>query len=63
MDQCCAEGKLTPENYRVGYTKVFFKAGILAHMEDLRDEKLSSILSKFQSLVRWYTSQVRSSTK
>jgi myosin protein heavy chain len=54
---CVAAGGLVEENFRVGYTKVFFKAGILAKMEDLREERLSAILSKFQGLVRWYISQ------
>jgi myosin protein heavy chain len=54
---CVAAGGLVEDNFRVGYTKVFFKAGILAKMEDLREAKLSAILSKFQGLVRWYNAQ------
>jgi myosin heavy subunit len=37
------ENKLTDENFRVGVTKVFFKAGVLAALEDYRDEKLGEI--------------------
>ncbi|KAI1711889.1 myosin head (motor domain) domain-containing protein [Ditylenchus destructor] len=48
------ESKLTDENFRVGVTKVFFKAGVLAALEDYRDEKLSEIMVGLQSRVRWY---------
>ncbi|VDK69880.1 unnamed protein product, partial [Anisakis simplex] len=47
-------GTLTEENFRVGETKVFFKAGILAHLEDVRDEILRTIMTKLQAFVRWY---------
>lgn len=45
---------LTEENFRIGETKVFFKAGVLASLEDIRDEALKIILTKLQSQVRWY---------
>jgi myosin heavy subunit len=48
------EGKLTNENFRVGVTKVFFKAGVLAALEDYRDEKLGAIMTGFQATIRWY---------
>ena len=35
-----------PENYRFGHTKLFFKAGMIGLLEDLRDERISSILTK-----------------
>ncbi|KAF8361131.1 unc-54 [Pristionchus pacificus] len=54
MSKLVNEGKLTEENFRIGLTKVFFKAGILAHLEDLRDAKLGEILTGLQSYVRWY---------
>uniref|UniRef100_A0A914REB1 Myosin motor domain-containing protein n=1 Tax=Parascaris equorum TaxID=6256 RepID=A0A914REB1_PAREQ len=47
------EGALTDENFRVGKTKVFFKAGIVAHLEDLRDEKLGQILAVLRTW-DWY---------
>ncbi|KIH63296.1 myosin head, partial [Ancylostoma duodenale] len=34
--------------------KVFFKAGVLAHLEELRDEALSVIITKFQCACRHY---------
>lgn len=48
------DGVLTDENFRMGETKVFFKAGVLAHLEDVRDECLKAIMTKFQAYVRWY---------
>ncbi|GMT32620.1 hypothetical protein PFISCL1PPCAC_23917, partial [Pristionchus fissidentatus] len=45
---------LVDENFRVGLTKVFFKAGIVAHLEDKRDEKLAKLLTGLQAQIRWY---------
>jgi len=42
------------ENYRIGHTKVFFKAGILGQLEEMRDERLSKIISNFQARIRGY---------
>jgi len=42
------------DNYRIGHTKVFFKAGILGQLEEMREEKLSSIFSNFQARIRGY---------
>ena len=42
------------DNYRIGHTKVFFKAGVLGQLEEMREEKLSKILSNFQARVRGY---------
>ena len=53
MSKLVNEGVLTEENFRIGLTKVFFKAGVLAHLEDVRDAKLSEILSGFQAQIRW----------
>lgn len=47
------QGDLVEENFRVGGTKVFFRAGILAKMEDLRDEALSKIMVGLQTDIRW----------
>ncbi|KAK6046880.1 myosin head [Cooperia oncophora] len=48
------EKKLTDENFRVGLTKVFFKAGIVAHLEDLRDIRLAELITGLQAQIRWY---------
>ena len=41
-----------PELYRFGHTKLFFKAGVIGHLEELRDDKIGEILTKFQSYIR-----------
>jgi len=41
-------------DYRLGHTKVFFKAGVLGMLEDMRDERLSKIISNFQARIRGY---------
>ena len=41
--------------YRVGLTKVFFRAGVLAELEEQRDTLIREILSKFQSVARGFT--------
>ncbi|XP_062706915.1 myosin heavy chain, muscle isoform X6 [Aedes albopictus] len=45
---------LDPESYRIGHTKVFFRAGVLGQMEEFRDERLSKIMSWMQSWCRGY---------
>lgn len=46
--------ELEDKFYRIGQSKVFFKTGILAHLEEERDEKLTNILIKFQALSRGF---------
>ena len=46
--------QLDKNEYRLGHTKVFFRAGVLGQLEDMRDEKLASILSLFQAQIRGY---------
>jgi len=41
--------------YRVGLSKVFFRAGILAVLEEQRDSLIREIMSRFQSLARGFT--------
>uniref|UniRef100_A0A8C3H7X8 Myosin heavy chain n=1 Tax=Chrysemys picta bellii TaxID=8478 RepID=A0A8C3H7X8_CHRPI len=38
--------------YRFGHTKVFFKAGLLGHLEEMRDHRLSKILTLIQARAR-----------
>ncbi|XP_044728587.1 myosin heavy chain, muscle isoform X10 [Chrysoperla carnea] len=45
------------DQFRMGKTKVFFRAGVLGQMEELRDERLSKILSWMQSWIRGYLSR------
>uniref|UniRef100_A0A7E4VF43 Myosin motor domain-containing protein n=1 Tax=Panagrellus redivivus TaxID=6233 RepID=A0A7E4VF43_PANRE len=54
LEKLSATNKLQLENFKVGSTKVFFKAGILARLEEMRDHALSGIITKFQSACRGY---------
>ncbi|XP_071314822.1 myosin-7B-like [Trachinotus anak] len=38
--------------YKFGHTKVFFKAGLLGQLEDMRDTRLSQILTTVQAMCR-----------
>uniref|UniRef100_A0A3P9DNQ6 Myosin-7B n=1 Tax=Maylandia zebra TaxID=106582 RepID=A0A3P9DNQ6_9CICH len=38
--------------YKFGHTKVFFKAGLLGQLEDMRDNRLSQILTTVQAICR-----------
>lgn len=40
--------------YRVGRTKVFFRAGVLADLEEKRDQLIRSIMAHFQSVARGF---------
>ena len=40
--------------YRVGLTKVFFRAGVLAELEEKRDSLIRDIMSRFQSVARGF---------
>ncbi|XP_076274751.1 myosin heavy chain isoform X50 [Rhynchophorus ferrugineus] len=48
---------LDGELYRLGHTKVFFRAGVLGQMEELRDERLGKIVTWMQSWIRGYLSR------
>ncbi|ORY90776.1 P-loop containing nucleoside triphosphate hydrolase protein [Leucosporidium creatinivorum] len=43
---------LDPQCYRLGLTKVFFKAGILAELEGRRDDRLADIVTRLQATCR-----------
>ncbi|VDN52209.1 unnamed protein product [Dracunculus medinensis] len=38
--------------YRIGQSKIFFRAGVLAHLEEERDYKLTDLIVSFQSQCR-----------
>ncbi|XP_060931807.1 myosin heavy chain, fast skeletal muscle-like [Limanda limanda] len=42
------------DEYRFGHTKVFFKAGLLGTLEEMRDEKLAALVTMTQALCRAY---------
>lgn len=46
--------QLEANDYRLGLTKVFFRAGVLGQLEDMRDERLSRIISMYQAWIRGY---------
>ncbi|CAF3613437.1 unnamed protein product [Adineta steineri] len=46
--------QLSDELYRLGTTKVFFKAGVLGQLEDMRDQALSKIIATLQAQIRGY---------
>ncbi|NWW31812.1 MYH9 protein, partial [Panurus biarmicus] len=40
--------------YRIGQSKVFFRAGVLAHLEEERDLKITDVIIGFQACCRGY---------
>ena len=40
--------------YRMGQSKVFFRAGVLAHLEEERDLKITDVIIGFQACCRGY---------
>jgi myosin protein heavy chain len=46
--------ELDQEFYAIGATKIFFKAGILAELEERRDHLLTDIFRRFQSAARMH---------
>ncbi|ETI23360.1 hypothetical protein G647_05161 [Cladophialophora carrionii CBS 160.54] len=46
--------QMEQSNYRVGLTKVFFRAGVLADLEEQRDALIREIMSRFQSIARGF---------
>ncbi|XP_068434011.1 myosin-8-like [Clinocottus analis] len=45
--------------YRFGYTKVFFKAGLLGLLEEMRDERLAVLMTRMQAVSRGYVTRQR----
>ncbi|XP_032444319.1 myosin-9-like isoform X2 [Xiphophorus hellerii] len=43
--------------YRIGQSKVFFRAGVLAHLEEERDMKITDIIISFQAWCRGYVAR------
>uniref|UniRef100_UPI00398E8AB2 myosin-4-like n=1 Tax=Pristiophorus japonicus TaxID=55135 RepID=UPI00398E8AB2 len=44
--------------YKFGHTKVFFKAGLLGALEEMRDEKLAQLVTGTQALCRGYLMRI-----
>eukprot|EP00054_Salpingoeca_dolichothecata_P009437 m.53218 g.53218 ORF g.53218 m.53218 type:complete len:1350 (-) comp18370_c0_seq1:118-4167(-) len=51
--------ELDESSYRIGHSKVFFRAGALARLEEQRDEKLSSIIVGLQAFCRGFLGRIR----
>uniref|UniRef100_A0A673C933 Myosin-9 n=1 Tax=Sphaeramia orbicularis TaxID=375764 RepID=A0A673C933_9TELE len=49
--------ELDPNLYRIGQSKVFFRAGVLAHLEEERDMKITDIIISFQAWCRGYVAR------
>merc|ERR1719350_57498 len=50
--------KLDPEKFRLGHTKVFFRAGILGFMEEVREDRIGSVIAWLQAGSRGKTSRM-----
>ncbi|WVQ87971.1 hypothetical protein IAS59_001702 [Cryptococcus gattii] len=51
--------ELDKDFYKIGATKIFFKAGILAELEERRDNLLHDIFQRLQSAARMYIARRR----
>merc|ERR1712170_89682 len=49
---------LDPEKFRLGHTKVFFRAGILGYMEEVREDRIGMVLSWLQAQARGKASRL-----
>merc|ERR1711878_169669 len=63
-DKAAAKGvldaiKAEPEKYRLGHTKVFFRAGYLGYMEEVREDRIGAVLSWLQSQARGKASRMQ----
>ncbi|KAG9343692.1 hypothetical protein JZ751_013070 [Albula glossodonta] len=45
--------------YKFGYTKVFFKAGLLGLLEEMRDERLAVLMTRLQAVSRGYVTRLK----
>merc|ERR1712121_193983 len=51
--------KLDKEKFRLGHTKVFFRAGILGFMEEVREDKIGEVLAWLQAGARGKASRMQ----
>merc|ERR1712088_818583 len=49
---------LDPEKFRLGHTKIFFRAGILGYMEEIREDRIGAVLSWLQAQARGKASRL-----
>ncbi|KAK2520864.1 hypothetical protein Q9233_011500 [Columba guinea] len=50
--------ELDHSQYKFGHTKVFFKAGLLGFLEEMRDERLAKILTMLQARIRGHLMRI-----
>ena len=50
--------KLDPKLYCLGHTKVFFKAGVLGHVEEIRADKVATVIGWLQAQARGKASRM-----
>lgn len=52
VEKMVNELNLGPNEFRIGHTKIFFRAGVLASLEEMRDHKLSAMVIGLQAFCR-----------
>ena len=45
---CFETIELEEDKYRLGHTKLFFRTGVVAHLEELREEKIQQMMRCIQ---------------
>ena len=45
---------MSTEKFQYGHTKIFFRAGVLGLMEEIRDDKVNELVAFLQSWIRGY---------
>merc|ERR1712002_59642 len=50
--------QLDENEFRIGLTKVFFRSGIVGELEEMRDERLSKIISQFQAYCKGHLMRI-----
>merc|ERR1711971_333842 len=50
--------QLDPEKFRLGHTKIFFRAGVLGFMEETREDRIGCVLSWLQAQARGKASRL-----
>ncbi|VDM81624.1 unnamed protein product [Strongylus vulgaris] len=57
LERLVNENQISEDKFKIGANKVFFRAGVVAKMEELRDAALTKVIIKFQSALRCYLAQ------
>merc|ERR1719187_1951383 len=58
-DKAAAGVMMDKEKFRLGHTKVFFRAGQLGKMEEIREDRIGSVLAWLQSGARGKASRMQ----